>query len=349
MPRPSALRRLLVVTLTGLLTPAHAGAEALPDLPDPLGRGGMAAVTVLDEKGQEAILAAGGCNFPDGPPWDGGAKRYYRDILLLSRQGGAWAWRKVGELPKSVAYAAFAPTPDRKAMVLAGGCDEKVHHAETLRIGIAGEVSTLAPLPGPRAYAGHAFDARRLIIVGGSDHPDATTTALEAVELDLGEAAARWKGRKELGTWGILPLVGLFSDGLLIGSGCALRPLDGKPHRVYGASLLLNTPGGAARAALARPLVASAGPGVRCGGLLLFVGGDDGSHYPRPPKDHPGLSRDIVAFDGVKMRKVGIWPARVGTAPLLRLGDSLVTVGGEDRPGRRTAKVNVWPLPEEFR
>jgi len=349
MPRPSAFRRLLVLTLTGLLSPAHAGAEALPDLPDPLGRGGMAAVTVLDEKGQEAILAAGGCNFPDGPPWDGGVKRYYRDVLLLSRNGAVWTWKKVGELPRAVAYAAYAVAPDRKSMVIAGGCDEKAHHAEVLRVGGGGEVSTLAPLPGPRAFAGHAYDARRLVIVGGSDHPDATSTTLEAVELDLGATMRPWETRKELGTWGILPFVGLFSDGLLIGSGCALKAQDGKPFRVYSSSLLLSAKEGAAKSELARPIVAAAGPGVRCGKHLLFVGGDDGSHYPRPPKDHPGLSRDIVAFDGVRMRKVGTWPGPVVTAPLLRLGDSLVTVGGENRPGHRTAKVSSWTIPEEFR
>ena len=138
MPRPSALTPWLVLVAT--LLHGCAGAPDLPDLPDRHGRGGMAAVTVLDERGEEAILAAGGCNFPEGPPWEGGVKRYYRDVLLLSRHDGVWAWSKVGELPHDVAYAAFTATPDRRAMVIAGGCDEKSHHSTTLVVGADGKV-----------------------------------------------------------------------------------------------------------------------------------------------------------------------------------------------------------------
>lgn len=347
MPRPRALSPWLVLIATLLSGCAHV--PTLPDLPDRHGRGGMAAVTVLDERGAEAILAAGGCNFPEGPPWEGGVKRYYRDVLLLSRRDGVWSWKKVGELPHGLAYAAFTATPDRKAMVIAGGCDEKVHHSATLVVGTDGNVRTLPALPGPRAFAGHASDGRRLLVIGGSDHPDATRTDLPCLELDLTQAAAGWTRRDDLGPWGILPLAGRVDDRTLIASGCALRAQDGKPFRVYGSSVLLAQGSGRSESTLARPIVAAAGPGVPTAGRLIFVGGDDGRHYPRPPKDHPGLSRDIIAFDGLTPRVVGRWPEPVVTAPLLRLGDAVVTVGGEDRPGHRTAKVNAWLLPEGLR
>ena len=347
MPRPSALASRLVVTaalLTGCLTE-----PALPDLPDRHGRGGMAAVTVLDEDGQETILAAGGCNFPDGPPWEGGAKRYYRDVLLLSRRDGVWTWRKVGELPHAVAYGAFSASPDRRSMVIAGGCDERTHHSATLIVGADGKVRRLPSLPGPRAFAGGATDGRTLLVVGGSDHPDATRTTLPCVELDLTNPAAGWRRRDDLGSWGILPLVGRAGGRTLIASGCQLKAEDGRPFRVYVSSVLLTRDGDRRESSLDRAVVAAAGPGVPSAGRLIFVGGDDGRHYPRPPQDHPGLSRDIIAFDGASSCVIGRWPEPLVTAPLLRLGDALVTVGGEDRPGHRTAKVNVWSLPEALR
>lgn len=347
MPRPSALIPWLVLIAT--LLHGCAGGPELPDLPDRHGRGGMAAVTVLDERGEEAILAAGGCNFPEGPPWEGGVKRYYRDVLLLSRHDGVWTWSKVGELPHDVAYAAFTATPDRRAMVIAGGCDEKAHHSATLVVGADGKVRTLASLPAPRAFAGHASDGRTLLVVGGSDHPDAMRTALPCLELDLTRPSAGWTRRDDLGSWGILPLVGRAGDGALIASGCGLKEQDGKPFRVYGSSVLLAQGSDRRESTLARPIVAAAGPGVPSAGRLIFVGGDDGRHYPRPPKDHPGLSRDIIAFDGMTPHVIGRWPEPVVTAPLLRLGNRLVTVGGEDRPGHRTAKVSAWPLPAERR
>ncbi len=349
MPRIRAWPRPLLAVLFVLAGTVRPQAENLPDLPDPHGRGGMAAVTVLDGDGEEAVLAAGGCNFPDGPPWDGGVKRYYRDVLLLSRKDGAWTWKKVGELPRAVAYAAFTASPDRKSMVIAGGCDEKEHHASTLLIGTDGKVRQLASLPGPRAYAGHLTEGGSLIVAGGTGHPDATETSLPCVELDLTSGEAGWKIRHDLGTWGMLPFAGRSDSGILIGSGCVLKPQDGKPFRVYGSALLLMDGSKRSVSELRRPVVAAAGPGVPVGRRLIFVGGDDGSHYPKPPKDHPGLSRDIFAFDGLSLSVIGRWPEPLVTAPLLRLGDSLVTVGGEDRPGHRTAKVSRWTIPEAWR
>ncbi|MGA0133034.1 MAG: hypothetical protein ACO3ND_01590 [Opitutales bacterium] len=347
MPRPSALPSLLAV-LTACLA-GCASDLALPDLPDRHGLGGMAAATVLAEDGTEAVLAAGGCNFPDGPPWKGGAKRYYRDVLLLSRSGGAWRWRKIGELPHAIAYAAFAPSPDRKSMIIAGGCDEKVHHSATWLVGADGSVRKLPSLPGPRAFAAGASDGSTLLVAGGSHRPDATHATLPCVELDLTAPDKGWRRRDDLGTWGILPLVGRSGASTLVASGCRLKAQDGKPFRVYGSSVLHMRGSERRESSLARPIVAAAGPGIPAGGRLIFVGGDDGGHYPRPPEDHPGLSRDIIAFDGVTPRVIGRWPGPLVTAPLVRLGDTLVTVGGEDRPGHRTAKVSTWTLPEAWR
>lgn len=39
-------------------------AGAIPDLPDPAGRAGMAAGTVTESDGTQSIIAAGGANFP---------------------------------------------------------------------------------------------------------------------------------------------------------------------------------------------------------------------------------------------------------------------------------------------
>ncbi|MEI6460795.1 MAG: hypothetical protein WCO73_02485 [Verrucomicrobiota bacterium] len=325
-------------------------AEALPDLPDSLGRGGMAAVTIVDESGHEAILAIGGSNFPDKQPWDGGIKKFYGDILLLSRETGSWYWRKIGEMPEPIAYAAFCSSTDRKSMILAGGCNATTHLRNTWQINSDGQIKPLAPLPTPRAYAGHAVHRGRLTLLGGSSEPDTLKTELGWNDFDLSKPDAPWRAFEATAPHGILPLCGSTGDFLFYGSGCLLTGIDGKSTRLYQSKIFSNdfrtTP---KDAQLTHPIAAAAGPGVAVGPTLFFVGGDDGHHYPKPAQDHPGLSSDIIAVTGIQIKVVGQWPHPVVTAPLLRLGNDLVTVGGENKPGFRTAKVSSWTIPLEYR
>jgi hypothetical protein len=55
---------------------------------------------------------------------------------------------------------------------------------------------------------------------------------------------------------------------------------------------------------------------------------------------------DLETFE---VTDVGEWPHPVAVAPLLRLGDDLVTVSGEVRPGVRTPKLTRWPIPAKYR
>ena len=95
-------------------------AGAIPDLPDPAGRAGMAAGTVTESDGTQSIIAAGGANFPQAAPGastpeERGPKAYHQDIFKL-RNG---QWSKVGTLPVPLGYAAFASVG--KGLAVAGG------------------------------------------------------------------------------------------------------------------------------------------------------------------------------------------------------------------------------------
>ena len=141
-----------------MLGAAALSALELPDIPDPHGRAGMMAAVILDGDGREAILAAGGANFPGKPPWEGGTKVFHRDIFLCRRGADdRWTWRKVGELPAPNAYAAFCAGLDRKALIIAGGADADKHLDAVWKVTADGRCEKFAaPLPEPRAYAGFA-------------------------------------------------------------------------------------------------------------------------------------------------------------------------------------------------
>jgi len=186
----SALRIFTLLCLALHLT----AAEPLPDIPDPVGRAGMMAAVLKDTDGQEVILAAGGSNFPGKMPWDGGTKVFYTDIFLLKKTAGKWAWRLVGQLPTPTAYAAFAATPTRDGLVIAGGCNADGHLSAVLVVKADGQCTPLAtPLREPRAYAGCLSIGTRLIISGGTAQPTSTAALATMTVLDLARPQDGWK------------------------------------------------------------------------------------------------------------------------------------------------------------
>lgn len=328
----------------------------LPDIPDPQGRAGMMAAVVRDSEDREAILAAGGANFPGKPPWEGGTKVFHRDIFLCRQDGaGRWKWTKVGDLPAPIAYAAFCASPDRRSLIVAGGADADKHLDAVWKIGTDGQcVRFAAALPQPRAYAGFAEINGALAVLGGSRSPDATEALGTVASLRLDQPEGGWRLSEEDATQArILPLFGADETTLLWGGGCGLFAQGGRPTRAYQNDLHYANSRlrSVAFHGLPNTLAASAGPGVLAGTGLLFVGGDDGSHYGKPPAEHPGQSRDILLID-LETREpkvIGQWPTPLATAPLLRLGPDLVTISGETRPGVRTPACSSWTIPAKYR
>ena len=86
----------------------------LPDLPAELGVAGPFAGLSLD-----VLMVGGGANFPNGAPWDGGAKVWHDDMYVLEKGGDAW--RTGFGLLRPLAYGASVTTDD--GLLCMGGCD----------------------------------------------------------------------------------------------------------------------------------------------------------------------------------------------------------------------------------
>src|SRR6185436_4067728 len=86
----------LVLALTGVGTIA-AEWKQLPSLPDAEGfAGSFAGVS------NGALLVAGGANFPDRKPWEGGAKVWYHTVYVLEHPNAKW--KIAGQLPRALGY-----------------------------------------------------------------------------------------------------------------------------------------------------------------------------------------------------------------------------------------------------
>lgn len=86
----------------------------LPDLPPnsgyPVQPGLAGPYAGLDDN---VLIVAGGANFPDKLPWDGGAKMFYDEIFVLLRKDNQeYFWIKMAErIPLSAAYGGAVATP----------------------------------------------------------------------------------------------------------------------------------------------------------------------------------------------------------------------------------------------
>ncbi|MGA0846695.1 MAG: galactose oxidase, partial [Luteolibacter sp.] len=71
--------------------------KSLPELPDEHGFAGAFA-----GNSGSSLIVAGGANFPDGAPWDGGLKIWHDQVFALEK--GDSSWSVAGKLPRPLGY-----------------------------------------------------------------------------------------------------------------------------------------------------------------------------------------------------------------------------------------------------
>ncbi|GEM_PF-60977 len=117
------------------------------------------------------VVVAGGCNFPDKPVTEGGAKRYYNEIRMLTGDGDTAQWKLIGHLPYEVAYGATVYTDN--GMVCIGGNNNKESFAgvylltcnkEDKRL----EIKELPSLPQPMDNFAATVYGTRIYVAGGN-------------------------------------------------------------------------------------------------------------------------------------------------------------------------------------
>lgn len=314
--------------------------KALPELPETRGLAAVYAGVAND-----ALIVAGGANFPDGPPWQGGAKVWHDRVWVL--RGEESRWQEVGRLPRALAYGVSVSTPE--GVICVGGCDATQHVAEVFRITWSGEkmaITPMPPLPVPLAHMAGAWVGGRLHVIGGSTRVDAVeASARHFVFDDHG-----WSERPALPAVGrILPVVGVRDGDLYVFSGAALRAgEDGKAVRTYlrdawrydAAGVWQRLPD------MPRAAVAAPSPATAVGAShLLIIGGDDGSLVNHEPKEtHPGFVRELLGYDATtrSWAVAAELPENVVaavTAPVVSWRGSDWVVSGESRPAVRTPQV----------
>lgn len=340
------MQRLLVAAPLALGGLAAVGSEprelawrGLPSLPD---REGFAGSFAGASGG--ALLVAGGANFPDKRPWEGGTKTWYDRVFVLLPD--ASAWREANALPAPNGYGVSLTVDD--GVVLIGGGNAQRNFSEVWHARWDGRRVNFAAwpaLPRPLAMAAGALVGRTIYVAGGLDRPDAAKAQNILFALDLD---ARERGWRELapcpGGERFLATAGEHGGAFFLFSGARLgADAQGKTVREWLRDAWRFAPheGWKRLADLPRVAVAAPTPAPLRGDRLLVIGGDDGTQVAVAPTAHQGFPRDVLAYAPAHdtWSRTGEVPFSIVTTTSTTWRGEIVIPSGEQRPGVRTPAV----------
>lgn len=329
----------LLMNAYSALSSAAAEFSKLPPLPD---REGFAGAFAGVSDG--SLIVAGGANFPDKKPWEGGKKVWYDTVFALEKATGEW--KAVGKLPRPLGYGISVTT--KAGVLCVGGSDAEKHHAEVFLLTLShGKLSIkdLPPLPVPQANGAGALVGETVYAFGGSEQPGEQAAMNRLFALDLHLTNSQWQELASCpGKARILPVAAALDGVFYVAGGAGLEQTNGKVARVYLLDAWCYKPGAGWRqvANLPKPSVAAPTPAPVAGSEFFIIGGDDGSLVGfQPVEKHPGFPKTSFAYNARtdSWRTNGEVPAPRATLPTTFWHGRFILPSGEARPGVRSPEI----------
>lgn len=361
---------------TPLLAQTRIRSVDLPDLlalnskPNPGVAGGFAGLS------HGVLLLAGGANFPDGYPWQGGRKVWQTAIYALVREGNTDRWVQAGQLKESRAYGASVVWKEQ--LICLGGNNDRRAFADVLTLTWDSTSATVQrgsfpSLPKPLANLSATLAGHHLYMCGGESDGEAQQ-ALYA--LDLENPQTGWQRQADLpGPARAFSALVSQSNG----AGLSLYMLGGRrtykgTTRVFRDAYEYQIKTNTWQRIPDLPHAVSAHGAAAWGNSVIWViGGDTGERLSQiealtnqltplhdgPQKEdltrqrnalqehHPGFSRQVWQYNTVARTwsVLDTLPFRVPvTTPLVRRGQAIVLPSGETSPGIRTHNVRQLSL-----
>jgi cyclically-permuted mutarotase family protein len=320
----------------------------------------------------DALIVAGGSNFPEKMPWMGGAKKYYSDGYVFKKNSGdSLVLHQSFQLPFPIGYTANCSTSD--GIIAAGGENESGISDKVLWItwdAVADSIaiSSLPALPLAVANAAIAFYNNKIYLAGGETKNGASDKFLF---LDLNDTAKGWQPLP------VLPQA--VSHAVMVvqsnGADICIYLVGGRKINDNGISDLyatnfqfdINKNKWSQKQPL--PYALSAGTGVAAGenNIILF-GGDKGGTFHATEEmiakinaatdeaakqalikekaqlqsSHPGFSKAVLAYNTVEDKWATI-DSIPFTSPVtttaVKWNDMILIPGGEIKAGVRASQI----------
>ena len=147
------------------------------------------------------LVIAGGANFPEAMPWEGGTKEWWNTIYYIDAKDSSATWKIAEEvLPNSRAYGVSVELPG--GLLCIGGCDSIQCYKDVFLIRKKNrqiELSLSWPaLPVPLANATGALLNNCIYVAGGQISMKEQAATDHFYKLDLSDLKKGWQ---ELATW----------------------------------------------------------------------------------------------------------------------------------------------------
>ena len=322
------------------------------------------------------MIVAGGTNFPDKLPWEGGKKVYFDDVFLFRKSSeGKLTLSAAQKIPMNLGYAATVST--EQGLLMAGGENEKGILSKVMLLQVGSkegiQLINLPDLPLPLTNAIAVSNKSLVYLIGGET---STQVSDKVFFLDLNNTANGWTPLPSIPvpvSHGVGAFVnGQLEKGIYIVGGRA-KQQNGMSD-IYSTNYFFDT--NTLKWSLKTPLPygLSAGTGVfDPSGRILLFGGDKGEVFSKVEallaqksretdalaiealdkkrialqSTHPGFSNTILAYDIEydRWNTIGTlpFPTPVTTHAFLWSGIVMIP-GGEVRAGVRTPNIYAAEL-----
>jgi N-acetylneuraminic acid mutarotase len=294
------------------------------------------------------IIAAGGANFPDKMPWDGGKKIYYREIFVLTP--GETAWRAAGKLPEPRAYAAAVSVAD--GVLVMGGENGDTIFQDTLFLRWNGQsivVERGPTMPAPRTSQVAVVQENQIYAAGGYAPGTVRTSSPDFWRLDLGRSGSGWESLPSWpGPTRAQAVMASLDGSVYLMSGLEMTvDADGKAKPNYMNDAYRFHAGKWEKlpdmpwSAIAAP---SPAPVTSKPGRVFVLGGVDSRLVGKTPRD-TRVPDHMMYFDVASHSWKTLeerWPDPVVTAPTVAHEGAWWIVSGEIMAGVRTTSVWSW-------
>lgn len=332
---------------------------------------------------KNVLIVAGGANFPNGLPWEGGKKYYSNEIFVLEKEGENFDWNKKAKstLPEAIAYCGSTST--NAGVVYVGGENKNGISDKAFIINWNPEKNEIdvRPLPNlPVALTNVVLThIGNILYAAGGD--EETKSSESFFSLDLNKKNQQWK------TLSDLPIA-LANATLIAQSGSrgeSIYLIGGRTKTASGISDLRHTTfvydlvkktwmkcADISDGKNISNLSAAAGVAIDKN-YILMIGGDNGKTFHKietyisqiaksnSPEEkeklteeknalsihHNGFYKGLLLYDAKrnKWTKTGDYPfpAQV-TTTAVQWGNDIVISNGEIKPGVRTPNVVIGSI-----
>ena len=318
----------------------------------------------------DCLLIAGGANFPDLPPWEGGAKKIQKDVFVYKKEDGKLSLTAQDRLPWVVAYAGSISLSSGLLVIGGETANGKTAACRLINYDLYSKkimISDFPSLPFPLANMGAVVHGNKIFVAGGEGREEVSDQVLQ---LDLENLEKGWGcvGKLPYAVSHLQLLVGNQNDLYLLGG---RRAHSKRPSTLYS-ELWCSTDYGSTwskRADIPFPAAAGTACLLPDQGIWL-LSADRGNTFhqvealifeakneAKPAKrqqlvdaknrlqiNHPGFGREIWRYDlkFEKWNRMGDLPSNGPvTTTAVVWGDMIILPSGEIKAGVRSPQILV--------